>query len=68
MTQNPPPLRPPPQQNRPPRPTPLPCQKPMSPFPHEMARIVRVARSVADLDPRQGGVGGDFGEEVGVRC
>lgn len=64
MTDIPPALLQPPHNHLPPLLRPYPAQKPMSPLPHNMARIIRVARPAANLYATEARVRGDFAGEV----
>jgi hypothetical protein len=64
MTQIPPSLLQPSHQQRPPLLRANPAQKPMSPLPHELARVVRVSRPAANLHAAQARVCGDLASEV----
>jgi hypothetical protein len=64
MTQIPPPLLNPPHQRLPPLLRPNPTQKPMSPLPHQMARVVRISRTASDLHATQARMRRDFAGEI----
>jgi len=64
MTQRTPLLHPPPDKYRPPRPTLLSRQEPMSPLPNSVTWIIRIPRPVANLYTGQGWMRRDLGEEI----